>query len=808
MCLYFLFQRAFNYTMFQFLQICAIILLMNTKCYEKLEYIKMLETVSMYAVTYLGKDLSLNMFPFHTRHEVETLLQQTLEATTLIYKKGNLPISEIANNDYSLKIIESNSSLGIVSLLDLNKILILARTLKEYLTLDKIDYEPLHLSPFLNELYTNSEIEQKICTSITDENTIADNASPSLKEIRKKKRNISDNIQSKLTSMIHSSTYSKYMQEPLVTIKNSRYVIPVKQEYRSFVKGFVHDISSSGATVFIEPLSVFDLNNDLTTLDIEEKNEIEKILFNLSSLLFPIVDQLRNNIEIIAKLDFIFAKAKYSISINGVIPSINNAKSVNLIKAKHPFIDQDKVVPIDINIGNSFSTLVITGPNTGGKTVCMKTLGLLLLMAYSGILLPCSEQSSICIFDQIFCDIGDEQNIAESVSTFSSHILNIIDITKKVTSNSLVILDELGSGTDPIEGSALAISILEHFYKTNCLTIATTHYKEVKDFTLVTPGFFNASFEFDLTNLKPTYKLLMGVPGKSNAFEISTKLGLSSSILSNATKYLKPDSIQIEELLKKIYDDKKDIEVQKENIFKQAKQTEDLKNKLEKDLSRLEEKELKILEKAKQEAREILLSAKEQLTIVSSQIKSTKDLDKKRSDINSTLKTLNSSIPNYNISETSDFEKKDIFIGMEVFISSFQKTGIVLTLPNNSNEVNISIGNIKVNLNINTLSKPNKNSTNVAKQFSTKQNLSKSKTISTELNIIGLNVEEAIPIVDKYLDDAYISSIASVRIVHGKGTGALRKGIHSFLKTHHHVADFRIGTFGEGEMGVTVVTLK
>ena len=777
---------------------------MNTKYLEKLEYYKILNNISNYSITYLGKDSVLKMAPCTIKNTVKNLLNETLEATTLIYRKGNLPIVPIANNDFSIKLIESSSSISISGLLELNLLLKLAKDLKHYYENDsELNFNVLSI--YFDNLYTNNEIFNTISNSIIDETTIADDASPILRDIRKKQKNIDNQIKDKLNNFIHSSTYSKYIQEPIVTIKNNRYVIPVKQEYRSFVKGFVHDISSSGSTVFIEPISIFDLNNDINTLKLEESIEIEKILMKLSSLFFPIVEQLKSNIEIIGSLDLIFAKAKYSISIDGTLPVLTDSKQIDLISIRHPLIEKDKVVPIDISIGNNFSTLVITGPNTGGKTVSIKTVGLTLLMAYSGILIPAKENSLIYVFDNIFCDIGDEQSIAESVSTFSAHILNIIEITKKVSDNSLVILDELGSGTDPIEGSALAISILEYFCSKHCLTIATTHYKEVKDFTLLQDGFNNASFEFDLVNLKPTYKLLMGIPGKSNAFEISTKLGLNKEILDNATKYLNSENINVEDLLKKIYDDKILIEQEKENILKNSNQIEILRKQLENEKETIEAKKNKLLEQSKLEARQILLSAKEQLTGALSDLNNSNVINKKRNEINNKLKELNTF--NYSTASTktdSTFNKDDIVTGMSVFVEKFGKNGTIISLPNNSNEVLVQVGNIKINLHLSALSIEKKSS--VPK--STKTNISKSQTISNEINIIGLNVDEAVPIVDKYLDDAYISSLTSVRIIHGKGTGALRKGIHAFLKTHSHVKDYRIGTFGEGEMGATVVNIK
>ena len=602
--------------------------------------------------------------------------------------------------------------------------------------------------------------------------------------------------------------------EPIVTIRNNRYVIPVKEEYRSYIKGFVHDTSSSGSTLYIEPTSIFDLNNKINHIKIEEDLEIEKILHQLSASLYAYTTELDNDLNLIANIDLIFAKAHFGIEINGITPILNNEKFVDLHKARHPLIDKDKVVPINIGLGKDYVSLLITGPNTGGKTVALKTLGLLLLMAYSGIPIPCSEGSNICVFTYIFADIGDEQSIQESLSTFSAHMKNIVEITKKANDNSLVLLDELGSGTDPVEGAALAISILSYLKSINALVCCTTHYQELKEFALVTDGFENASFEFDIENLKPTYKLLVGIPGKSNAFAISKKLGLDEQILNVANAHLKEDKVSIEELLKNIYDNKLKVEKQVEETEKNLRQVEALRKSLEKKQDDVLEKRAKMLEDAKLEARDILLSAKEEATEIIHELSASVDLKQAnniRNKLNDKIRNINSVHYSGQDNSFEVINKNDIKDGLNVYISSLGTNGIILgNTVNKSNEVQVQVGSMKMNVKLSDLRKLSSNVSTTSKSTGkvTTEKSSKTKVISPEINVIGQNVDEAIYVIDKYLDNCASANISPVRIVHGKGTGKLREGIHSFLKKHPHVKSFRIGTFGEGEMGVTVVEIK
>ena len=757
---------------------------MNTKYLNTLEYMEIISMLNNFSKTYIGKEKISKLSPSFDKKEVENLLSETTEGINLIYRKGNLPLVDIFNISLWIKKLESYSPLSSKALLETASILNISRELKEYFFED----EEFDTSAFpilyecFNEIYTNKGIEEKIFSIILDENTIADNASPKLAALRRQTKKLEQDIKDKLYSFIHSSTYSKYLMDPIITIRNDRYVIPVKEEYKNSVKGFIHDISSSGSTVFIEPISVFDLNNQIANIKIEENIEIEKILENLSSMLYDYTENLTSNLEIICKLDVIFAKANFSISTHATMPIINNDKKVNLEKARHPLIDREKVVPIDISIGENYTTLVITGPNTGGKTVSLKTVGLILLMAYSGIYIPAKENSSIYVFDNIFADIGDEQSIQESLSTFSSHMSNIIQITNSATHNSLILLDELGSGTDPIEGSKLAISILEYFNNLGALTISTTHYQELKNYCLTTKGFENASCEFDVEKLQPTYKLLIGIPGKSNAFAICKRLGLKKEILDKATEFMNKDDISIEELMKSIYDDKIKIEKEKENILKNSNQIELLRKSLEQEQNSHKEKQLELVEKAKKESREILLSAKEEAN----------EIIRNLNEIGKNMNSDSLSIAN-NLRNKLNDKLKDINNG------------------NSENSLNLEVLkslNTKTQMKNNTLDTNKKdNKINSTVTFA-KNNNSKSQTVSSEINVIGLNVDEAVFIIDKYIDDCSIAKLSPIRIVHGKGTGKLRQGIHTFLKNNPHVKSFRLGTFGEGEMGVTVVELK
>lgn len=717
------------------------------------------------------------------------------EAVNLSYRNTCPSFSEIATITIELKKLESNHPLSAKSLLNLAHIFQLSQELKDYFNKDFLDVSeyPI-LANLFAELYANRSVSDKIFQCILDENTIDDKASKTLQSIRKKQKKLEQDIRMKLNDMIHSSTYSKYMQENIVTLRNNRFVIPVKEEYRSQIKGFIHDISNAGSTVFIEPISVFEMNNELNGLKKEEELEIEKILQELTKLFYPYAKELELDVTLIGKLDFIFAKAKFSKSMQATTPIINRKKEIHLKNARHPFIEKDKVVPISVDLGDTFSILLITGPNTGGKTVALKTVGLLTCMACSGLNIPCDQNSSIYVFDHIFADIGDDQSILDSLSTFSSHMLNMVEITKQATENSLILVDELGSGTDPLEGANLAISILDYFKVMGSLTIATTHYQELKQYALVTNGFENASVEFDLSTLSPTYKLLVGIPGKSNAFEISRKLGLDEAIIKKAQSFMTSNQIDIENLLKNIYDDKSLIEKEKSQISQELARVSTLRKSLEKEKEAIKQQQQNLIHQAKLDARNILLQAKEDANEIIKQMSSSsnrKDLENARNTLNAKIKDirLTNTTNEHNsnlVDDKNTLEAKDIKPNMEVFVTNLGQNGMVLSHVSKSNEVQVQVGNLKMNISIKHLTLPDKTNkstsslaTNNAK---VSHHISKTRMIKSEINVMGLNVEESIFVVDKFLDDASLGKLQTVRIVHGKGTGKLRNRHSSFFK--------------------------
>ena len=772
---------------------------------EKIEFNKIKNILSEFATNESAKKMCLNLTPSTEPKTVERTLTETTEAVSLIYRKGNLPLEQLGEIATHILNLKKHNFLSIKSILELATLLKTSKSVKNYY-FDKELNQTNILTNYFNNLYTNPSIEEKIFTSIIDENTLDDRASNTLYKIRQQIKNTQREIKNKLQSILSS----KYLQESIITIRQNRFVVPVKAEYQSEIKGLIHDTSSTGSTVFIEPMSVFNLNNQLSELKNEENIEIEKILQILSSLFFDITEELENNFNLLTILDFIFAKAKYSKSMNCNCPKINDNKIIHLKNAKHPLLDINTAVPITLEIGKNFSTLLITGPNTGGKTVTLKTVGLLTAMAQSGLHIPASEESSIYIFDNIYADIGDEQSILESLSTFSSHMTHIINILNEATSDSLVLVDELGSGTDPIEGASLALSILEYLKEHNITVLATTHYHELKEYALLTPGVENASCEFNIETLSPTYRLLIGVPGKSNAFAISQKLGLKPEILENAKKLINSDTAKTEDLLKEIYDSKALIEAEKEKTLLYSTEIERLKKQLENETKDLNTHKKEYMQKAKQEAREILLDAKQEANSIIKEMESetnnSKNLNKLRNKLTSKLHEINQTTGKAK-EQIPELNESDIQPGTVVYIPKFNKNGTILSYPNQSKKFNIQIDNIKTTLTISDVTTAKKEENK--KEILTKKNTNFTpKKVRTELNVIGMNIEEATFLVDKFLDEASLSKLEFVRIVHGKGTGILGKGIQKYLKSHPHVKGYRYGSYGEGEMGVTVVEIK
>ena len=801
---------------------------------KKLEFNKILENVSNYCKTYIGKNYVSELRPSQDKENIQEMLNETSQGVILIQRNSTPPLGEIANITVYLKALESYGTLSIKALLEIQNILQMSANLKKYFEKDYLETSDFSaIEQYFIDLYVNPSIVATFAKSIVDEDTIADTASSKLQDIRRRERKIEQDIRSKLNGILHSSTYSKYMRENLVTIRNGRFVIPVKEEYRGAVKGFVHDMSSSGSTVFIEPIAVFDLNNELSNLHIEEELEIERILQNLSGLLYPYTTELENNVQLIGKLDFIFAKAHYSLNLHCTTPEINDEKFIDFKNARHPLIDPANVVPISVELGKDFSSLIITGPNTGGKTVTLKTIGLLSAMACSGLNIPAEEHSSFYIFDHIFADIGDEQSISESLSTFSSHMSNIVKITQTATSNSLILVDELGSGTDPLEGAHLAISILQYFTEMKCLTVATSHYQELKKYALVTPGFKNASVEFDIENLRPTYRLLIGIPGKSNAFAISRKLGLDENIIERASSMIDKETINLEDLLKNIYDSKSKIEDEKIRTSIALREAEELRNSLKHQHSNVSNKEKELIANAKQEAKQILLDAKETANSIIKDMNSAPSASKAnklRNALNEKISSINTNAEDVELSDNllPAIAREEIKPGLNVYVSNLKVNGVVVSNISKDDTVQVQIGIMKMKVDIKNLHEITANSISSVSASSAKPSAKSAKSeknkfanysyvgrsslkaqnVSPEINLLGLTVDEAIPIVDKYLDDCYIAKLSPVRIVHGKGTGALRNGIHHYLKSNKLVDNFRLGTFGEGEMGVTIVNLK
>ncbi len=747
-------------------------------------------------------------------NEVKSRLEETSEALKLISAKGEPSLFGIVNVRETLKIAEIGGTLSAKELLKITDFLRVARNLKSYLKRESYDHKDIPLS-FINELienlYTNKRLEEEINEKIISEDEIADDASRELSRIRRNIANKKDSIKNKLNGILTSQ--ADYLQEQIVTFRYDRYVVPVKLEFKSKVKGLVHDVSSSGQTVYIEPISVVDANNELKELYLKEEAEIEKILSELTELVAENSSEIADNQEKLIELDFIFSKAKLALNQNANMPKLNDNKYINLKKAYHPLLNRDSAVPIDIYLGDEFTSLIITGPNTGGKTVSIKTVGLLVLMTQYGLLIPASEDSQIAVFDSVFADIGDEQSIEQSLSTFSSHMVNIVRILKEARANSLVLFDELGAGTDPTEGAALARAIMQYMLDRKIRCISTTHYNQLKVYALTTDGVANASMEFDVDTLSPTFKLLIGVPGKSNAFEISRRLGLPDFIIEESKKLLSSESIEFEDVLQSIDADRTKIAKLKEELEIQNKDLKEQNRRLEKKLKSIESKEEKIIAKSKEEARRILLNAKENSELILSELNEAKenissDNSKKIQDAQDLLReSLRKT------DKDSDLEIikaknpiKEIKVGDKVK-TSFGNIATVLELPDNKGNVLVQSGIMKMKMPKDSLTRVNVEE-NATKVSTNKILRNKAKNVRSEIDVRGKNFEEAKAIVEKYIDDAYISGLKSVRIIHGKGTGVLRKKLRDYIKTMKVVKSFHDAPYNEGGDGVSVVDIK
>lgn len=790
---------------------------MNQKVLQKLEFNKIINNLVSLASSELGKQTCMELIPVTDLEQINLSQQETSDALSRIFKKGGISFSGNKNVSSFLRSLEVSSTLSASELLKISSLLECTNKIKTYSRTEK-QLEQLEdsLTPYFELLQPLTPLYNEIKRCILSEEEISDDASTTLKHIRRSMRLTNDKIHSQLSSMVNGSTRT-YLQDAVITMRNNRYCIPVKAEYKGQVSGMIHDQSQTGATLFIEPTAIVNLNNQLKELALQEKAEIEVILATLSQQSSEFVEEIRDNQRMLTTLDFIFAKGSLALSQNATMPIFNKKHHIHIRKGRHPLLDKKSVVPIDIHLGKEFDQLIVTGPNTGGKTVSLKTVGLFTLMGQAGLHIPALDRSELGVFTDVYADIGDEQSIEQSLSTFSSHMTNIVSILKTATNNSLCLFDELGAGTDPTEGAALAISILTYLHKRNVLTMATTHYSELKVFALTTDHVENACCEFNVETLRPTYRLLIGIPGKSNAFAISSKLGLTDEIIDFAKEQITEENESFEELLTNLETNRTTIENERLELalYKEKIKTleEQLRNKKEKMVLSKE----RILREANEEARSILQEAKKVAdeTILSIQKYGTsniKELEQSRQTIRNHIKDKNSKLSlNNNPSPKESLQPKHLKLGDSVKIISMGLKGSVSSLPDGRGKLFVQCGIIRSQVNINDLillSDDDITSKFSKKVSSHKINMSKSSTISMEVNLLGKTVDEALASLDKYLDDAYLSHLPSVRIVHGKGTGALRKAVHGKLKNTSYISNYRLGEFGEGDAGVTIATFK
>ena len=742
------------------------------------------------------------------------------DALSRLLRKGSLSFSGITDVRGILKRLEIGSILGTDELLRLCKLLEVCARVKAYSRRDTEEESRDSLDDIFDALQPLTPVSSEIRRCIVSENELSDDASPVLFKLRRSMRHTNDKVHAQLTSMVNGSVRT-YLQDAVITMRNGRYCIPVKAEHRGQVPGMIHDQSSTGSTLFVEPMAVVKLNNELRELELKEEREIEVILSNLSALAAAETEALSEDLTFLTQLDIIFARAQLSRSYNGSEPVFNTEGRIHIKKGRHPLLDKKSVVPIDIRLGTDFQLLIITGPNTGGKTVSLKTVGLFTLMGQAGLHIPAFDGSELAVFEEVFADIGDEQSIEQSLSTFSSHMKTIVSILEQASENSLVLFDELGAGTDPTEGAALAISILSNLHRRGARTMATTHYSELKVFALSTPGVENGCCEFDVETLRPTYRLLIGVPGKSNAFAISSKLGLSDEIIEEAKTHLSEQDESFEDLITSLENSRVTIEREREEIDRYKQEIHSLKQRLEQKQDKLENSREDILRKAREEARAILQDAKDYADSTIRNFNkfgkeniSAKEMEKERERLRKKLSGVEKNLTlKAEKKPKKELSAKDLKIGDGVKVLSMNLKGTVSTLPNSKGNLYVQMGILRSQVNIKDLElldEPDITGPGVSKSGggSGKIKMSKSASVGMELNLLGKTVDEAIAELDKYLDDAYLAHMPSVRIVHGKGTGALRKGVHNYLRRNKHVKSFRLGEFGEGDAGVTIVEFR
>ncbi len=791
---------------------------MRQKSKSVLEFDKIIEKVAEFAETKNGKEEVYKLDASQNREGVEFKQNQTAQALSIIIEKGSPPLGGISDIKEYVKRGAVGGLISLRGLINCADTLRAARLLKNYVLLNNNDRTYDLLENLCENIYTNKDIEDKINSVIISEEEIADDASPDLKKIRREIQIKNNSIKNKINSIVSSSSMQKYLQEAIVTMRNDRYVIPVRKEYRSMVRGIIHDQSSTGSTLFIEPMAIVEMTNEIANLKIEEKKEIERILLELSMMIGSISEEMLNNQEILKDLDFIFAKGKYAISINGVEPKVNDRGYIRIKKGRHPLIDPQLVVPIDAVLGDEYTTLIITGPNTGGKTVSLKTLGLFTLMGMAGLHLPAEYGTEISVFSSVYADIGDEQSIEQSLSTFSSHMTNIVKILKEVDEKSFVLFDELGAGTDPTEGAALAIAILDTLHERKILTAATTHYSELKLYALTTEGVINGSVEFNIETLSPTYKLLIGVPGKSNAFEISKKLGLNFGIIQKAKQNIETDKIEFEDALKQIEENRIYIEEKKQEIdrldVESKKKHSDFLSKERKSL----EKSEKLIDEANYEARKIVENAKREAAEIIRELRKLNlemDKDKNRrvnelrQSLNDKTKELAENIYSDIIEEEDTYDTSSpLKTGDAVTVKSLNQKGYIISDVDDSPTVMVQIGLIKTKVKKSDLIKIKSDEEVKQKTNTSRMVKLKTSSINPAIDLRGYSLDEALLELDKYLDDAFMSNLNEIQVIHGKGMGILREGVTQFLKKHKHVKESRLGSFNEGGDGVTIVKFK
>lgn len=791
---------------------------MNKKALKTLEFDKVIEMLEKKASFVLGKTLCKELVPISNLKEVNSSLQETTDAVEMILKRGSLPIGGIRDITESLKRINIGATLSAEELVDIWDFLYVSRKIFNYKNNDNDNYEYTKLMPILDSIGTNLPLEKEIEKSISRNFEVLDSASNELFNIRKNIKSANSRIKEQLNNIINSQTYRNMLQDNVITIRNDRYCVPIKAEYKSSFNGLVHDSSSTGQTLFIEPSSVVDLNNKIKDLKGLEKAEITKILKRLSEEVALELDLLTYNLENITLLDFIFAKGELALELDATYPKMNNKGYINIKSGRHPLLDKTKVVPTDIWLGDDFTTLLITGPNTGGKTVTLKTLGLFSLMAMSGLFIPAKDNSELSTFDNVFSDIGDEQSIEQSLSTFSSHMTNIVSILKEVTSRSLVLFDELGAGTDPTEGAALAIAILSYLQEKNARVLVTTHYAELKVYALSTEGVENASCEFDVETLRPTYKLLIGVPGKSNAFAISKRIGLPDFIIDSAKNHVSELDERFEDVITDLEISKKSVITEQENARRYKEEAELLKQELEIQKENLAIQRENLIKSSKDEAKKIVQEAKvkadELIKELNDQIikkQSVKEVEKTRQKIRDTLKDYEGSFSD--LTGKTDTKREvptNLKIGDNVYVHSMESSGVCMSTIDKNKMVLVQIGKMKMKVHVSNLSleKKPKSVNSKTNKYANSVKTNKAMNVSPTLDIRGFMVKEGLEKLDKYLDDAALSSLTKVTIIHGKGTGALRKGVTEHLKNSKHVKSYRLGGYSEGDDGVTIVELK